>query len=144
MSANTKSIPRSNRRIGKDLGNIIFSAASLFFWLEHALAATQFYLDRCPFESEKLANLVFEIAHIRKVEVIRIVHGDQKFWRIDINLGAIVDLGLVRFSVASRGMLIRHLREKLIEYSCFYTLCSFFFDVFCVLENQINPPSLDR
>ena len=60
--------------------------SSLLSRFVHTLARTELDLDRRSLESEYLTDLVLDIANIGEVEVIRIIHRDQKFRRIRPNL----------------------------------------------------------
>ncbi|MFB0964267.1 MAG: hypothetical protein QMC36_00935, partial [Patescibacteria group bacterium] len=84
--------------------------------LEDAGTALEFDFDRSSGETEVFADAVFEVARVAEVEVARVVDRDDEARRLDVDLGSVVDLRLVRLAVARRRVLEGDLFEEFVEH----------------------------
>lgn len=104
----------------------------------------EFYFNGRSEESEFITDTILEIASPTEVDKFWSIHIDDKFWRIDRDLRAVVDFWIVDFSTSTRCVLETGTSEKSIEFTSSYSLRSLSVDTESVFEDFLDSFSLAR
>lgn len=98
----------------------------------------EFYFNRRSEESEFITDTILEIASPAEVDKFWAIHINHKFWRIDRDLRAVVDLWIVNLATSTRCVLETGSREESIEFSSSYSLRSLSVDTESMFEDFLD------